>query len=702
MAVDIIQLPGDGAGKRIHALSFTSTYSGTPTVYLQGGFLSTDTAAGNPAVVAAAPPAAADYGLGVRQLMEGAASTASWASATTLNTALSVAVTNYSSAIVSFDGSTGTVSGGQATFEGSTDGGATWMTIPGAIMSTQPAGSTTSTTVNFTATISGYIVSLIGLTNFRVRLSTVITSGTEAIRIIPSTVPGPVALSVSLGAQSGGNVVGGVQISDRIADNAAFTDGTSGVIPSGYILDETAGTALTENDVGAARMDSKRAVVSVIEDATTRGTRAAVNPVLAPTDSSGLVTRSVGDNVATVFYDQIEGSALNTNLWTGANTTMTIAQAGGLITLNNGAITTTTTNASISSVKNLPRFGYFPLIARMAVKMTNPTATNQTMEFGFGVISGATAPTDGAYFRQDSTGLKAVITFNGTDTVSSAISGYTAGNVQVFEVHMIGRKAIFVLDGTVVATLTATATNIAITSVDRMPVFARVKNTGAASAAPQLGVARVSILQTDLDWGKSWGDEISDSQAKGSYQSPVTTFGQTANWTNSAAGTTRTLSNTAAAEATLGGLVYFTPTYTATTDVIFIGYQVPAGYEFHVTSINITGPYYLSGTAAATATTLIWGIAVGSSAVSLATADALGPPPTTWAPRRTVIGATTLAASPAATTIPSPVNLQWTWNTPMIVDSGRFFHVLARPVITRTAGASEVHYVGISVNGYFE
>lgn len=61
-----------------------------------------------------------------------------------------------------------------------------------------------------------------------------------------------------------------------LADNAAFTDGTSTLISAGYIFDEVAGTALTENDVAAARVDSKRAQVFVLEDTTTRGRRQTV------------------------------------------------------------------------------------------------------------------------------------------------------------------------------------------------------------------------------------------------------------------------------------------------------------------------------------------------------------------------------------------------------------------------------------------
>ena len=63
----------------------------------------------------------------------------------------------------------------------------------------------------------------------------------------------------------------------NVVDNAAFTDGTTRLLMAGHIFDETAGTALTENDAGASRIDSKRAQVMVVEDATTRGQRQAVS-----------------------------------------------------------------------------------------------------------------------------------------------------------------------------------------------------------------------------------------------------------------------------------------------------------------------------------------------------------------------------------------------------------------------------------------
>lgn len=85
-------------------------------------------------------------------------------------------------------------------------------------------------------------------------------------------------------------VTGGGSNPSVLVDNAGFTDGTSSVTGVGFIFDEVAGTGLTENDIAAARIDSKRAQVHVIEDATTRGQRMAV-------DASGRITANINGTV---------------------------------------------------------------------------------------------------------------------------------------------------------------------------------------------------------------------------------------------------------------------------------------------------------------------------------------------------------------------------------------------------------------------
>lgn len=88
----------------------------------------------------------------------------------------------------------------------------------------------------------------------------------------------PITGTVTVGSHAVTNAgTFATQDSEKVADNAAFTDGTTKVQPAGFIFDEVAGTALTENDAAAARIDSKRALVFGLEDATTRGQRQAVN-----------------------------------------------------------------------------------------------------------------------------------------------------------------------------------------------------------------------------------------------------------------------------------------------------------------------------------------------------------------------------------------------------------------------------------------
>lgn len=86
-------------------------------------------------------------------------------------------------------------------------------------------------------------------------------------------------------------VTGGGTPSNVFTDNGTgFTDGTSTVGAVGFLFDEAAGTALTENDIAAGRIDSKRAQVHVIEDATTRGQRMSV-------DASGRITSNINGTV---------------------------------------------------------------------------------------------------------------------------------------------------------------------------------------------------------------------------------------------------------------------------------------------------------------------------------------------------------------------------------------------------------------------
>jgi hypothetical protein len=120
-----------------------------------------------------------------------------------------------------------------------------------------------------------------------------------------------------------------VQDSEKVTDNNAFTDGTTKVQPAGYVFDEVAGTALTENDAAAARIDSKRAQVLVIEDATTRGQRATVTAANAVKVDGSAVTQpvSVAATLNVIPKNTTSGGHTTFHLVSAATTNATVVKA---------------------------------------------------------------------------------------------------------------------------------------------------------------------------------------------------------------------------------------------------------------------------------------------------------------------------------------------------------------------------------------
>lgn len=133
---------------------------------------------------------------------------------------------------------------------------------------------------------------------------------------------------------------------DGLVDNAGFTDGTSRVQPVGYIFDEVAGTALTENDIAAARLDSKRSQIFVIEDGTTRGTRTTVKGAstsavagdtalvvaISPNNTvaiSGTVTANIGTSGSLALDATLAKLTVAQSTALGSNT---LAMVGGSVT----------------------------------------------------------------------------------------------------------------------------------------------------------------------------------------------------------------------------------------------------------------------------------------------------------------------------------------------------------------------------------
>jgi hypothetical protein len=220
-------------------------------------------------------------------------------------------------------------------------------------------------------------------------------------------------------------------------------------------------------------------------------------------------------------------------------------------------------------------------------------------------------------------------------------------------------------------------------------------NLGSAPAtAPQLFVAEPNVAQMDLNMVKPWHWQQA-SIGRGSYQSPIATFLQTANHANSTSPASATLSNTAAGYTTLGGRYQFAAPAGAATDFALFGYQVPANYQLVIKGLRISCTN--TGAAVATNPTILdWSIAVGASAVSLATAEAAG---TAWAPRRIPVGMRGFVVGSAIGATADDIVVDF--EVPIVCDGSKFVHIIVQ-VPVGTATASQVIRGDVHINGYFE
>lgn len=411
---------------------------------------------------------------------------------------------------------------------------------------------------------------------------------------------------------------------------------------------------------------------------------------IAATETGLLRTSS--DSV--VFFDQVDGAAVNTNLWLQSTSGMTIAQSGGFIQLNSGGAVTANAYAIIQSHKRIAFYGEFPVNIEIGLSVGVSPQSNLTIECGVGAVSGTSTPTDGVFLRWSPTGVcHAVINFGGAET-TAVIPNLPVFSLRAVDIVVDSDEVQFYVQDVLVAEIVVPAGQPYPVSSTRLPAFFRVYNGSVAPAvAPNLYIGRLVIFQESVVQNRPWA-ELMATIGRGAHQSPVTTFAQTANHANSTSPASATLSNTAAGYTTLGGRYQFAAVAGAATDYALFAFQVPTGYQLIVTDLRITS--MVTGAAIAIgATVLDWALGLNASAVSLATADGAG----TWAPRRIPLGmhGYQLLAGIGA----QAQDIKVRFGVPVVIESGRFLHIILQ-IPVGTATASQVFRGDVMVNGYFE
>lgn len=388
--------------------------------------------------------------------------------------------------------------------------------------------------------------------------------------------------------------------------------------------------------------------------------------------------------------DVIEGTNINSWLWTQSTTTMTIAQTTGVLTLNSGAITTTTTSAIITSNKQLPIINQAE--TTLSFKASISQTTNAVQELGFGAPVGTTAIiNNGAFFRISSSSTIHVVTsFNGTETVSASLSTLSTTSYYIFEIAIGDNGARFIIEDDNGIPLVDTSQSYPLTigqvsSTSHLPAFARVYTSGAAGAAPQIKIASFQAWQYGINTSRDFSSQLAGA-GRNSNINP-TTFAQTAQLAAAAAPTTSTPANTTCAYTTLGGEFSLNSTASSENLLGVFGFQAPSPYQLNITDLQMNPPI-VTTVLTATANIQEWCLMVASSNN-----------PSAATGQRYPLGIFTAAASAAVGTVYNGQPLIKNFTTPIVVLPGQFLLVLVKMI---SGAASGVYRGSIFVNGFWE
>jgi hypothetical protein len=405
-----------------------------------------------------------------------------------------------------------------------------------------------------------------------------------------------------------------------------------------------------------------------------------------------------------LFNDQFPGAAINTTTWLQSSTTATITVAGGLLNLNAAASTASGAVARVQTYQHFPIIGTFSLAVQMIAQFPFTPQANNVTEWGVGIATSTSAPTDGVFFRLNASGeFRGVINFNGTETQTATIdfSTYVGVNTaRKFVIILHEEQAEFWIDDVLIAELAAPTAQAALTSASNLPLLLRTYNTAITASAQQLRLGQINVTVMDANASKNWKDQLAGMGRHASQGQTGQTLGQTVNYANSANPTAAVPTNTTAALGSgLGGQFWETDTLAANTDGIISSYQNPAGtatapgrnlyitrvyVASHVQTVLVGGPYVAQ-----------LALAYGHTNVSLATTDGAG----TKAPRRIPIGLQAVTAAQAVNTlVGGPIDIDLA--VPIVVYPGEFVQVIRKKIGTAPSSGVIAHIVAFG--GYWE
>lgn len=384
--------------------------------------------------------------------------------------------------------------------------------------------------------------------------------------------------------------------------------------------------------------------------------------------------------------------------------TLTMTWASGFLNTNGGSVTTTGTGCQIQTYRHFPIQGQGGLYCETSFALTNTPVTNWTLDVGMMTQAAAstTLPTDGVYFRVNSSGVFGICNNNGTETTTSAFSGFTFTINQVYNfiITLTDHQVEFWIDDVLYGVIDRQIGTGSVVYAGSLPWAVRHHHTGTTSAVIQAKIANYAIATIDVENNRLWSTNKAGQGLTSLVNPSGGAAGITSNNANSAAPATATLSNTTAGYATLGGQFLFAATAGAETDYALFAFlnTVPTtgitGRNLIIRGVWID--LWNQVVAVATTPTVFqWSLAVGSTAVSLATTDGAA----TRLPKRINLGCQSLIVGSA---VGAPVErIDANLDAPVVVEPGTYCHIILKMPIG-TATATETFRGIVGVNAYWE
>ena len=395
--------------------------------------------------------------------------------------------------------------------------------------------------------------------------------------------------------------------------------------------------------------------------------------------------------------------AQNQNKHKYTSNTLTIAWASGFMSTNSGSVTTTGTGCQIQTYRHFPLQGSGAVYCEMSMALSTTPVTNWTLDFGVFLPNTASTsiPLDGAYFRITSAGVVGVVNNNGTETTTSVFTFTPAINqVYKYNITLADGEVEFWIDDVLYGEKPKPTATGSVMYAGSAPFAVRHHHTGTTSAVIQAKFANYAVSMADLDNNRLWAS-MKVGQGLSGVQNPSGgAAGQTANNVNSTVPATATLSNTAAGYTTLGGSFVFAAAAGAETDYALFAFLNTApttgitGRNLVIRGVWID-TWNQVVAVATTPTIMQWSLAVGSTAVSLATTDGAA----TRLPKRIHLGAQSFIIG-AAVGAQGP-RIDCNLDAPVTCEPGTYVHIILRMPVG-TATATETFRGAVGINAYWE